>query len=324
MVVARRRQRRRPVIPLLALLVTVVVILLRVADNSGGNTDAALAWLDDVRPVVADSNQLGAELRDLRTSLATLDRPTASRRVTRLQQEAEAQVRRADAVDHPERVRGAHALLISTLAVRARAVGELRPALDLALGDATVDDAVERLAQVGADLAVSDRTYQLFADMAPKVRPGVTLPSAWLDDPAAWDRGELGAWVASIRASRAKGPVHDLRVVTVGLDPPPVGKDGAADVFPITRNLKLQVIVANVGNDAEKRVMVTASVGLPGGEPDTARQFVDLDVGQRQVVQLGGLAPPANQAAVITVRVEPVPGEESLVDNLWERQAVFR
>lgn len=324
MVVARRRQRRRPVIPLLALVVTVVVVGLRLADNSAGNGDAALAWLDDVRPVVADSNQLGAELRDLRTSLVTLDRPTASRRAARLQEEAAAQVRRADAVDHPDSVRDAHALLISTLAVRARAVGELRPALDLALGDAPLSQAVDGLARVGDDLAVSDRTYQLFVDVAPKVRKGVTVPSAWVDDPTVWQRGELGAWVSTVRASRATGPVHDVRVVTVGLDPPTVGRDGGLDVFPVTHNLRLQVVVANVGNDAESHVTVTASVGLPGGAPDTARQFIDLAVGQRRVVQVGGLAPPVNQPAVVSVRIEPVDGETSVVDNLWERQAIFR
>ena len=324
MVVARRRQRRRPVIPILLLIVTVVVVGLRLAGGSSGSGDAALAWLDDVRPVVADANQLGAELRDLRTTLSSLDRPTASRRAKRLQDEADAQVRRVDAVDHPDSVRDAHALLLSTFAVRARALRELRPALDLALGDASLTDAVGALSRVGDDLAVADRTYQLFVDSAPKVRPGVTVASTWIDDPTVWQPGDLGAWVSTVRASRAKGPVHDVRIVTVGLDPPPVGRDGDVDVFPVTRNLKLQVVVANVGNDAESRVTVTASVGLPGGEPDTARQFVDLAVGQREVVQLGGLAPPADQPAVISVRVEPVDGETSVVDNLWERQAIFR
>jgi hypothetical protein len=323
-VVVRRRQRRRPIVPLLAVLLTIVVVGLRVADDPDAKGDAALAWLDEVRPVVAESNQVGAELRDLRASVADLERPAVSRRVARLQREAEAHVRDADAVDHPSSQRDAHALLISTLAVRARAVGELRGALDAALGDAAVSDAVALLRRVGDDLAVADRTYQLFVDVAPDVRPGVTVPSAWVDDPAVWEPGELGAWVVTLRASRATGPVHDLRIVTVGLEPPPVGRDGDLDVFPVTRNLRLQVVVANVGNAAEARVVVSASVGLLGGAPDSARQFVDLDVGQRQVVQLGGLAPPDNQPAVISVRVEPVAGETSIVDNLWERRAIFR
>lgn len=322
--VVRRRQRRRPVIPLLALVLTVVVVGLRLADDPGAEGDEALAWLDEVRPVVAESNQVGAQLRDLQASVAQLERPAVSRRVARLQREAEAHVREADAVEHPDSLRDAHALLISTLAVRARAVADLRGALDAALGDATVADAVALLQRVGDDLLVADRTYQLFLDVAPDIRPGVTVPSAWVEDAAVWQAGELGAWVATVRASRAPGPVHDLRIVTVGIEPPPVGRDGDLDVFPVTRNLRLQVVVANVGNDAESRVVVTASVGLLGGAPDSARQFVDLDVGQRQVVQLGGLAPPANQPAVISVRVEPVNGETAVVDNLWERQAVFR
>lgn len=324
MVVARRRQRRRPVIPLLAVVLTVVIVVLRVADGSGGEGDAALAWLDEVRPIVADSNQVGAQLRDLRTSLAELDRPTAARRVDRLRREAEAHVREADAVEHPGSLRDAHALLLATLAVRARAVGALRPAVDAALGDAPVVDAVGLLSRVGDDLLVADRTYELFVEVAPEVRRGVTVASAWVEDPAVWSAGELGAWVETVRASRAPGPVHDLRIVTVGVEPPPVGRDGDVDVFPLTRNLRLQIVVANVGNDAERGVVVVGTVGLPGGAPDVARQFIDLDVGQRQVVQIGGLAPPAGQPAVITVRVEPVDGETSIVDNLWERPALFR
>lgn len=324
MVVARRRQRRRPVIPLLALALTLVVVVLRIADNSAGEGDAALAWLDEVRPVVNESNQVGAQLRDLRASIAGLDRPAVRRRVDRLRREAEAHVRDADAVEYPRSLRDAHALLISTLAVRARAVADLRPAVDAALGAAPVADVVARLQRVGDDLLVADRTYQLFSDVAPDIRPGVTAPSVWVEDAAVWQPGELGAWVATMRASRATGPVHDLRVVTVGLDPPPVGRETDLDVFPTTRNLRLQVVVANVGNAAASRVVVTASVGPPGGAPDTARQFVDLDVGQRHVVQLGGLAPPANQPVVILVRVEPIEGETSIVDNLWERQAIFR
>lgn len=324
MVVARRRRRRRPVLPVLALAVTAIVVLLRVASGSSGDGDAKLAWLDEVRPVVAASNQLGAELNDLRGSLGSLDRPSLARRLDRLAGEAKAQVQQADQPGHPSSLRDAHALLISTLAVRARAVKDMKPAVDAALGTAPPADAVRLLSIVGSDLVTADRTYELFRDSAPKVRPGVTIDSKWVPDPAAWNPEELSVWVSSLRSSRAGGPVHDVRIVTVGVEPPPVGKDGDSDVFPLTKNLRLQVVVANVGNEPEAKVTVTAGVGLVGGAPDTVRQFVELAPGQRQVVQLGGLHPPENQPAVITVQIDPVAGETAVSDNHWERRAIFR
>ena len=324
MAAVRRRRRRRPVLPLLALVVTAVVLGLRMADGSSGEQNAELAWLDEVRPVVAESNQLGAQVASLRGDLSGLDRPTVSRRLDRLAEEAATHVRHADQIDRPTSLRQQHALLLSTLTIRARSLVAMRGAVDAALGTEPPEEAVRLLGAVGGDLLVADRTYELFVSSAPRFERDVTIPSRWVTRPAEWDAAELAAFVATLRSSRAQGAVHDLSVVTVGVDPPPVGREGDVDVFPFTRNLRLSVVVANVGNEPAGRVTILASVTRPTGEADSARQFVDLAPGQRQLVQLGGLRPTANEPMVLSVRIEPREGETSVSDNQYDRRVLFR
>ena len=324
MAAARRRRRRRPVLPLLALVVTALVVGLRMADGSSGEENAELAWLDEVRPVVAESNQLGVQVVSLRQELAGLDRPSVSRRLDRLAGEASGHLRRADQLERPDSLREPYALLLSTLAIRAQSLAALRGAVDAALGTGPAEEAVRRLSEVGRDLLVADRTYELFVGAAPRLERQVTIPSRWIARAEDWEPPDLAAFVATLRSSRAPGTVYDVAVVTVGTDPPPVGREGDLDVFPFTRNLRLSVVVANVGNEPAGRVTVVASVTRPTGEADTARQFVELAPGQRQVVQIGGLRPTANEALVLSVRAEPLDGESSVSDNQYDRQVLFR
>jgi hypothetical protein len=95
-------------------------------------------------------------------------------------------------------------------------------------------------------------------------------------------------------------------VVTVTLDPAPVGTEGPAFIVPIAPSLRIQVVVANVGNDALRQLPVVATIGAPNGDVDTARQFVDLAPGQRATVTLGGLRLVGGQPNLLTVTAGPV------------------
>lgn len=326
MVVARRRRRRRPIVPVLALVLTVVVLATWAAGGDKGDNEraSALAWLDAIRPSVERSTQLGLEFADVRASVAQLDRPALTRRLDRLVKEARAVVGDVSRAEFPPSIGDARALVVSTMVIRARAVEAMRPALEAALGTGPPAEAAAALAAVGSDLAAADRTYELFVEAVPSAQRVAVVPSKWITQGDLWDPAALDVFVRSLRASRQPGPVHDVAVVTVGLDPPAVAKEGAADVLPVTRSLRLEVVVANVGNVAESRVTVVAILTLPDGTVDTARQFMSLDPGQRQVVQLGGLAPVAGASMPLTVRVEPVEGETAVADNEQARTIVVR
>jgi hypothetical protein len=324
MVVARRPRRRRRLLALLAVGVTVVAVVSTVAGGSGRRDRARRAWLDGVRPVVERSNELGAEVADLRGRVATLDRPTLSRRLARMAAEARAIRADAAAVGHPGALDTARSLLVAALAVRERAVAALRPAFDAALGAGPTPQAAAALAAVGADLVVADRDYELFVAALPAADRAAAIPSRWIADPAPWQRPELDAFVATLRSSASLIPVHDLAVVSITTDPPAVGREGDADVLPAVRTLRVQVVVANVGNERERRVPVVATVTLPDGSRDTARQFVDLDAGQRLVVRLGGLRVATGAPVSLVVTAGPLPLESNPADNEVRRTLVLR
>jgi hypothetical protein len=168
---------------------------------------------------------------------------------------------------------------------------------------------------VGGDLAVSDRAYELFLADLPDAARETMPPSVWLPDPTRFERPEMAAFVGTLRASASLAPVRDVTVLTVTTDPVPVGAvEGTGErVLPVARTLRLQVVVANAGNQAEKRVPVEAVVTSQGGM-DTARQFVDLAPGQRATVTLA-LRPSPVGVLELKVRAGPLDGEGSIADN---------
>ena len=93
-----------------------------------------------------------------------------------------------------------------------------------------------------------------------------------------------------------------------------MGKEGNKLLLPKTNSVRLEVVVANIGNVAQKRVTVTASLQQGGGLPDVAQNFVDLSPGKRQAITVRGLRASSGDA-VLTVTIGPLPGETSVVDN---------
>lgn len=324
MVAARRARRRRPLLALIALAATIVAVVSAVRGGSGDRAEARRAWLDQLRPVVERSNELGAELADLRVQVGRLDRPTLSRRLARMAAEARAIHHDAAALDHPASLDTARSLLVAALAIRAGAVRSLRPAFDAALGGGPVGDAAAALAAVGDDLVVADRDYELFVAALPARDRAATLPSRWVADPAAWRRPELDAFVATLRSAASLIPVHDIAVLSLVTDPPAVAREGDADLLPAATRLRVQVVVANLGNERERQVAVVATVMLPDGSQDAARQFVDLDAGQRLVVRLGGLRVAPGGPVSLVVVAGPLPFESNPADNEVRRTLVFR
>jgi len=202
----------------------------------------------------------------------------------------------------------------------------VQDALLRALGTEAADPAVEALVRAGRDLVTGDGTYRVFVDSIPRVdgRPaGAMPPSEWVPEGRGWSAGELQAFVQSMRAGESLAPVHDLAVALVTTDPAAVGSEGATSVLPAVKSLRLQIVVANVGNEAEKRVPVVATL-TADGVSDTARDFVDLAPGQRATVVLGGLRPVAGATSTLSVTIGPVEGEARLEDNTLPLPIVFR
>jgi hypothetical protein len=245
-------------------------------------------------------------------------------RVARQAQEVLAAVQREEP---PEALTTSHSLLVASMAVRAKAVTTLRDALGRLTATQSPASSIDALAGAGEDIVAADRTYQVFLDSLPRT-PGmdgtVMPPSRWTEDAALWSRAEVVAFAGAIRSSAAPGSVRDVAVVVVTTEPAAVASEGGSSVLPLTKGLKLEAVVANVGNETERRVPVVATLRGPSGQVDSARDFVDLAPAQRRVVTLGGFQPTVGPPSTLSVVIGPVADEGSIVDNGFSMSLLVR
>jgi hypothetical protein len=331
MVVAGRRRRRRPRWVVLVVLVALSFLALRGIASSGSDPRsrrlAEQAYLDEMRPKVERSTQQGADLAAARDDAGQLGRVGVTKQLERLENEAARVLREVRAADPPSSLANAHTLLESTMFIRARAAASLAASLPEALAAEGSGDVVQQMELAGADLGTADGIYAVFRrSLAPPgAKPAASMPpSRWVSRAGAWSEPELRALVSTLRANSTLAPVHDVAVIVVSTDPTAVGKEGLADVLPPSKALRLEVVVANVGNTRERDVPVIAAITTPSGAVDTARQFVDLAPGQRLTVSLGGLQPTRNEELALGVRAGPVTGESNTQDNEVSRTLLVR
>jgi hypothetical protein len=302
-------------------LVLIVNALVHSRSSGPSHRLAELAYLDTVRPQVERSNDEGADLNDVRAQATKLGRDGIDRRLGRLERESKAAYDVVARTDPPTSLRASHSLLVATLFARSRGAALMHQALRVALTSEPSASVVQSLATVGDNLVTGDRDYRLFLETLPN-SPGATqaaMPaSVWVTDQAAWTAPVLGAFVTTLRSSATLAAVHDVAVVLVTTDPDTVAKDpDGTNVIPEARALTLQIVVANVGNEPERRLTLTAALAPKdgSGQPQSVRDFVDLDPGQRQTVQLGGLRLTNNEPLLLMVTISGVEGETDAANN---------
>jgi hypothetical protein len=146
-------------------------------------------------------------------------------------------------------------------------------------------------------------------------KEAVLPPSRWIEEPVAWQAAELGAFITALRSASQLAPIHDTTVVLVTTDPAAVRTEEGRMILPfLSKPMRIQAIVANVGNEPERDLKVEVTL-VPGGDRATARDFVSLAPGQRATVTLGGLVPLLDQPATLTVRIDAPAGDPTPADN---------
>lgn len=325
--------RRGPIRPVLVVLVVLTVLVVGTIVLGANHTSPgearteALAYLDKVRPLIERSSATGRDLSSLRDRAVGLERDLFDRQLARIQADADSASVEAQAVAPAEGGALAQDLLVGALGGRASAVKGLRDAFGQVLdAQAPLLPAVQALTEVGKDLQAADGAYRLFGRNLPA---GSDAPpeSRWVGDPKDWSAPILGAFVTAIRNSKNLAPVHDLAVLVAAPDPGPVGEEeGKVLVLAQVPAIRLQVVVANQGNQAEKAVPVTASTQPFDGSPaSTDRVSVDLEPGQRRSLDELELAPPPSGATfAVIVRVGAAPDGKPTDDEFPVRQYVLR
>ena len=313
--VGRRAPRRLPRLLLVAVGLSIVVLAVNsIVSTSKRGPDVAVAYADRVRPLIDRSTRQAAAVDDLRARAASLQATGLRRALERMVKESGDLVTSARAIDPPGGYDVAHGLLLTTLSTRREALTRVSDAMT-ADSAQPPEPSVDALVLAGRDLTVSDRAYLLFLGELPRVARKTMPASTWVPDDTKWGRPEAAALVSTVRAGASAVPVHDVALVTVTPTPAPVDAmpDGGPQVLPRSKTIRLDVVVANAGNAIDKHVAVEAVLTIEGGL-DTARQFVDLQPGQRQTVALT-LRPAAGTNASIRIKVGPVGGEEKVADN---------
>jgi hypothetical protein len=300
----------------LGLFITALVVTANAALSAQSGAPARRVstenFFDVVQADVQRSTQSGLDVAQVRSDAISLGRDGIRTQLDRIVAETDAVLREVRDVNVPGNLRDARDLLVATLDLRAKAATDLRQAFAEALGGQPAGSAVAAMADVGQSMVASDRVYRLFQGSLP---PGLAaIPgSIWAADQAAWTPADLTVFVNSLRASTSLAPVHDIRVVMVATNPEPVGQQGNAEVLPTYRNLGVEIVVANEGNEPERQLTVSVAITpAVDGIGASARDFVDLVPGQKRTIDLGNLHPVPNTPTVLTVHIQPAPGQTDL------------
>ena len=311
------RQRRARVLVTATVLSLLALGVHSIASSGRDQKLRQLGYLDEVRPLIADSTAQGADLMGVRANANDLGQPGSRRRLQQVVKETRSTLEAMNDVDPPKTAEGAHSLLVATLQLRVLgAAGVAKGMIDAlsAEGPAVV---VDRLVASGKNIIAADQTYEAFREVVrTTLADGASesiAASDWTPDDDQWAAPELTALVNILKANSSLGPIVDVTTVLVRTNPTAVGKDGVKLILPRTGSVRLEVVVANIGNVAQKNVTVTATLQSATGI-DTARDFVDLSPGQRRTLSFRGLRTSTGDA-VLTVTIGPLTGETSTVDN---------
>lgn len=131
--------------------------------------------------------------------------------------------------------------------------------------------------------------------------------------------------IAGIRGSggTATPGLHGNGLGTVSLGGVALTPGGSATV-QLTQDTAFDVQVVNQGDSTETDVRVTVTVGSGGDAFEGEETIDEIAAGEAKNVTIPlGEQPPTGQNVPITVRVEPVPGEEVTDNNEAEFTVIF-
>ncbi|MDQ1392173.1 MAG: hypothetical protein QOF30_1150 [Acidimicrobiaceae bacterium] len=302
-----------------AVLATLLVIVINAAlsarSPAPAREQAQQAYLDLALPAIAQSSQQGLDISGVRTQALSLSPPIIANHINGVLVQTQQTLAAVEKLNPPPSIRTAHALLIAAMDMRYAGTKALGQAIGTAMSGQPVDAGVQALAGVGLDFQAADRAYILFQQAMPRLS---TPPpnSRWVSDAGAYSPATLAVFVASLRSEGSLAPVHAVSVVLVTTNPQPVNLQNGVQILPVAKQLSLQIVVADTGNQSEKNLTVTATIAPSViGPTQTVRDFVDLSPGQTRTVSLGGLRVLAGQPTTLTARIDAAPGETDLADN---------
>jgi hypothetical protein len=319
------RQQQILVRRLVAVVVAVVIIVLIVLGIRGClNAREERAYENYVRDLTAlasDSNSVSSRFFGRLEDPGNLSPLEFEAEVQTDRSNMETLVDRAEGLDPPGALDEAQELIVLSFELRRDALAVIADQIPTALGREGSDEAVGAIAgQMRAFLA-SDVLYARAQDVIGQVLEqegiGEEVPGTqflaeepnWLDPDEVTDA--LGGVSGSETASNGGGGgIHGLALLQTTLLPTGAVLEQGVPVTASADGAELEVQVQNQGDSEESDVPVTYEIeGGPDGE-ETVDSIASGDT-ETVTVPLEGVS---SGEAVLTVRVEPVEGEE-IEDN---------
>jgi hypothetical protein len=302
-------------------------------------------YVGDAEELVAESEQQSIALFELLADPGNSEVDFTSN-VNGSKVQAEQLVDRANDIDVPDELSGAHESLVETLEFRRDGLDGIAREAAGASADEEDVDPNERIAAQMQYFLTSDVIYsQRFLprllgeieeeDLDEDVPVPATLTDAetiaflpeieWLRPSTVADR------LAGIgTGAGGGGPVapglhgNGLGSVTVS----PAGTalvEGAPAELSAAEDVSFDIEIANQGENTEENVVVVVEIAGGSGEPIELEETLDtINAGETKVVNVPlAETPPLGEPVDITVRIEPVPGEEKTDNNEATFTAIF-
>jgi len=301
-------------------------------------------YVSDAEELVAESEQQSIALFELLADPGNSEVDFTSN-MNGAKVQAEQLVERANGIDVPDELKGAHGSLVDALEFRRDGLdGIAREAAGAGAEDDDEDsDPSERIAAQMQYFLTSDVVYsQRFLpallgeiedqDLDQDVPVPATLTDpetiAFLPD-ISWLRPQTvsdnlsGIGSASDEAAAPGLHGNGLGSVTVT----PAGTalvEGAPAAVPVSDDTSFDIEIANQGEHPEENVVVVVEIAGAGDTISLEETLDAINPGESKIVNVPlAETPPIGEPAEITVRIEPVPGEEKTDNNEATFTATF-
>lgn len=311
-------------------------------------------YVSDSEELVSESEQQSVALFEL------LDDPGNSEvdftsNVNGIKVQAEQLVERADDLDVPDELKGANSSLVETLELRrdgldgiAREAAGTGTETDTGTdtgGDTAAGESPNgRIAAQMQFFLASDVIYTqrflprlLGAIEEENLDEDVPVPEtltdpdtiaflpeiSWLDPQTITDK--LGAIGTGAGEEPAEPGLHGTGLGSVTVKPSGTALvEGATAQIPASEDTSFDIEIANQGEHAEENVVVVVEIA-GSGEPIQLEETLDaINPGESKIVNVPlAETPPIGEPVEITVRIEPVPGEEKTDNNEATFTAIF-
>jgi len=298
-------------------------------------------YVRDASELVAESDQQSTALFDLLENPGNSEVDFTSK-VQGAKVQAEQLVDRAKKTDTPDQLKSAQSSLVETLELRRDGLDGI--AREVAASGEQQKNANERIAAQMQFFLASDVIY------SQRFLPGLlgTIEDEDLDQdvpvPATLTDPETISFLPDIEWLRPSFVSDQLGAIGSGSDQPatpglhgnglgtvtvqPSGTqlaEGTTAQIPFTEDASFDIEIADQGDQPEADVVVSVEIAGESGEPIQLEETLDaINPGESKVVNVPlAETPPIGEQVNITVKVEPVPGEEKTDNNEATFTAIF-